>query len=658
MTVTETVTACPLDCPDTCSLTVSVEDGRLVGVDAAPGNPITDGFICQKVKHHPERVYAPERILTPMLRTGAKGSGEFRSASWDEALDLIVDRLQTTIAGHGPAAVVPYLYNSSAGAAQGALTDRLFRRLGASRVDHTICALTNAVARISTYGDLLSADPRDVVHARHIVIWGANPTIANVHFPPLVTRAIKAGARLTVVDPRATAMGKRADRHLAVRPGTDVVLAYAVARELAEQGTLAREFLDEYVDGVDDFMAAAAEWTLERAAAECDIDADDIRGFAADIGSIRPAFWRVGWGVERNRNGGSGCAAVFALPVLAGHFGSLGDGVMFSTSEATPHSLDARDPDTPPELRSARHVNMNTFGRLLTDPGDDAPVHFLYVEGNNLAATNPAQATVHAGLARDDLFTVVHDQVLTDTARFADVVLPATTHFEARDVAGSYGSYTFQEVVPVIDRVGESRTNNEVAAAIALRLGLPADRYDPSDAANIEGGVTDGGSATKARETRAEGTTVQFRDVFPSGRMQLARLPEISVPRYEPLRDSQPLTLLTPATHKTINSMFGEFQRSDTSVHMHPADAATRGLATGDRVVVSNDRASIPTTVTVDSDMRPGVVSMAKGLWCRDFEGGLTPNALCPDTLSDLGGGACFNDARVEVRASEPPASE
>ena len=652
MAAVQTITACPLDCPDTCSLTVTVEDGRLTKVDAGPGNPITDGFICQKVKHHPERVYAADRVLTPLVRTGAKGEGEFRPASWDEALDLIVERLRSTIDEHGPEAVVPYLYNSSAGGSQGVLTDRLFRRLGASRIDHTICALTNAIARISVYGDLLSADPRDVVHARHVIVWGANPTVSNVHFPPLVTRAVRAGARLTVVDPRRTGMAKRADRHLALRPGTDVVLAYAIARELDEHGGLAADFLAQHVDGVDQFLGAASEWTLARAAAECGVDASEIRDLAHELSAEPCTFWRVGWGLERNANGGSGCAAVFSLPVLAGHFATLGSGVMFSTSEATPHDIDARDPDTPAELRGARHLNMNTFGRLLTDPGDAAPVRFLYVEGNNLAATNPAQITVLDGLARDDLFTVVHDQVLTDTARYADVVLPATTHFEARDVAGSYGTYTFQEIVPVIDRVGESRTNNEVAAALAQRLGFAAERYDASERATIDDAVTDGGGASGARELRLEETTVQFRDVFPNGKLQLAKLPDLGVPRYRPLQDPYPLTMLTPATHKTINSMFGEFQQGDTTLRMHPDDATARGLTDGDSVVVRNDRAAIRTTVSVDADLRAGVVSMPKGLWRRDFPDGLTPNALCPDTLSDLGGGACFNDARVEVERS------
>ena len=649
MVTTQHTTACPLDCPDTCSLTVTVTDGRLTTVDAGPGNPITDGFICQKVKHHPERVYAPERVMTPLIRTGSKGAGEFRNATWDEALDLVVDRLRSTIDDHGPEAVVPYLYNSSVGGSQGALTDRLFRRLGASHVEHTICALTNAIARICTYGDLLSADPRDVVHARHVIVWGANPTVSNVHFPPLVTQATKAGAKLTVVDPRRTGMAKRADSHLAVRPGTDVVLAYALARELDESGGLAADFLRDHVDGVDAFLGAAQEWTLDRAAAECGIPGDEIRAFARDLASIRPTFWRVGWGIERNRNGGSGCAAVFALPALAGSFGELGAGVMYSTSEATPHDIDVRDPDTPPERRSARRVNMNTFGQMLVDPGDDVAVKFLYVEGNNLAATNPAQRTVLDGLSRGDLFTVVHDQVLTDTARYADVVLPATTHFEARDIAGSYGSYTFQEIVAVIDRVGESRTNNEVAAALAQRLGLRPERYDADEAVTIDAAVTDGGGARGARELRGDGQTVQFRDVLPSARLHLANLPDLVVPRYVPLDDPYPLTMLTPSTHTTINSMFGEFQSADVSVHMHPEDANARGLTTGDPVVVRNDRAAIATTVSVDPDQRPGVVTMSKGLWRKNFADGLTPNALCPDTLSDLGGGACFNDARVEV---------
>ncbi len=652
---TEHVTACPLDCPDTCSLTVTVDDGRIVAVDAAAGNAITDGFICQKVKHHAQRVYAPERVLTPLVRTGAKGAGQFRAASWAEALDVVAARMTDAAERFGPESVVPYVYNSSAPVLQDEVGMRLWRRFGASRVDHTICAATFSVAYHAVYGDMLSADPRDLLHSRLIVVWGANPAITNVHVAPLITRAQREhGARVVVIDPRATATAKRADLHLPIRPGTDVVLALAVARELARNDLLDREFLAAHAEGLDELLAAAEPFTLDRAASECGLAANDIAAFARDLATIRPGLIRVGWGLERNRNGGSACGAVFALPALTGQFGVRGSGVLASLGNATPLAFDPRDPDTPPERRRARHFNMNTFGTALCDPNLDPRIAVLFVQGSNLAATNPNQGAVLRGLARDDLFTVVHDQVLTDTARYADVVLPATTHFEVHDLAASYGAYALQEVTPVIDPVGESRSNNEVAADLAARLGFDITRYDPSREQVLARSLTDDGTYEGARELRADGTTVQFRDTFPSHdgrRAHLAGLPGLGAPRFAPLDDPHPITLLTPATHKTINSMFGEFQSADPAIHMHPVDAEARALVDGARVRVGNDRAQIVTTLRIDADLRPGVASMPKGLWCRELDGGLTANALVPDTLSDVAGGACFNDTRVEVTA-------
>ncbi len=647
------LTACPLDCPDTCSTEVTVTDGRIVKVDAAPGNPFTDGFICQKVKHHARRVYAPERLMTPLVRTGPKGAGEFRAATWDEALDLIVDRLRAAESGAGPESVVPYIYNSSAPVLQDEPGERLWRRFGASRVRHTVCAATFGAAYRSVFGDMLSADPLDVVHSRLIVVWGANPTVSNIHFAPLVTRAQKEhGARVVVVDPRATASAKRADLHLAVRPGTDVVLAYAVAHELATRDLVDRAFLDAHAHGAEAFLAAAAQFPVVVAADVCDVPAAAISELAMLLGTIRPALVRAGWGLERNRNGGSACAAVFSLPVLAGQFGVPGSGVVASLGSATPLAWDAREPDTPPERRATRAFNMNTFGAALCDPTLDPPIEVLFVQGSNLAVTNPDQGAVLRGLAREDLFTVVHDQVLTDTARFADVVLPATTHFETHDLAGSYGSFTLQELPAVIDRVGESRSNNEVAAELARRMGYDLTRFTIGRNEILDRCRKDDGVYTGARPTRPAGGTVQFRDTFPShdgGRAHLADIPTLGVPKYQPLEDSFPLTLLTPATPKTINSMFGEFQPADPSVRMHPADAAARGLAGGQEVRVHNARASISTVVAYDASLRRGVVTMPKGSWCRDFAEGMTANTLVPDTLSDLAGGACFNDARVEV---------
>ena len=650
-------TACPLDCPDTCSLTATVEGGRLIGVDAGPGNPLTDGFICQKVKHHARRVYAPERVLTPLVRTGPKGAGEFREASWDEALDLVAERMRDAQARFGAQSVVPYVYNSSAPAMQSLTVDRFFKRFGASRVDHTICAATHGMAWFEMFGAMLSADPRDVVHARLIVVWGANPTVSNVHFPPLVNEARKAGARLVVVDPRRTAMAKRADRHLAPRPGTDVVLALAMAAHLDRAGLVDRAFIEEHTQGADEFLDAARPWTPEAAAAVCGVPASEIVETAEELVATRPGYFRIGWGLERNRNGGSACVAAFALPVLAGQFGVLGSGIFASLSEAAPLTTGPRDPaerHTP----HPRHVNMNRLGAMLCDRELEPPITVLFVQGANPAASNPNQHAVHDGLARDDLFTVVHDQVLTDTARFADVVLPATTHFEARDVAASYGAYVLQEIPAVIDRVGESRTNNEVGAALAARFGYPAERFDADPDVVLANAITDGNGATAARPLRDAGGTVQFRDTFPSfesKRVRLSGLAQIGVPTYQPLDEAFPLALLSPASPKTINTMFAEFDGPEAVVRVHPDDAGSRGLEDGASVRVFNAHAAIEITMRIDADLSPGVVTIPKGLWCNALPGGFTANAFTPDALSDLAGGATFNDARVDISLSARP---
>ena len=673
-------TACPLDCPDGCTLDVEVLDGRLTRVDAAPVdvddvtvNPLTQGFICKKVKGHVARVYSPERVLTPLVRTGDKGEGAFRAASWDEALDLVATRVGEAVADD-PATVVPYLYNSSAGVlGAGLLSHLLWDALGTSHVDHTICAASTGRAWAMTFGSMPGADLFDVVHAQLVVVWGANPAISNTHFPPLVHQARSNGAALVVVDPRRTAMAKRADLHLAVRPGTDVVLALAVAGELARRGAVDVGFTAAHADGVEEYLAACAPWPIDRAAEACGIDQDDIVAFVDLLAHRRPAFWRTGWGMERNRNGGSAVRAVLALPVLTGAFGQLGAGVHLHTG----HDLEwdhgalcdsvlgvAGAPGSTPRGRPRRRVNMNRLGQLLIDPDPEPPVRVLFVQGANPAAMNPAQAKVLAGLARDDLFTVVHDQVLTDTARFADVVLPATTHFERRDVAVPYGAFVTQELAPVIDRVGESWSNDEVSAGLAGRLGFargPGEAFDPTPERVL--GLALPGGVAESVSTQVPGGGVQFRDVWPDhpeGRARLVASPGAqahgvpAVPRYAELDAALPLTLVTPATAKTINSIFGDTDGPAPVVRLHPDDAAHRSLADGQRVRVWNADGEIEVALVVDGDLRPGVASMPKGLWRRSVAGGFTANLFAPDTLNDLAGGACFNDARVEVSPALP----
>jgi anaerobic selenocysteine-containing dehydrogenase len=652
-------TACPLDCPDTCSLEVEVDREaatgatRLVRVDAAPAgdgtNPFTQGWICKKVKHHADRVHGPDRVLTPLVRTGPKGSGSLRSASWDEALDLVAEAALDAARRHGPESIVPYLYNSSTGAlARRALTPLLWRKFGASRVALTICAATSDAAITLTLGDdTPSADPHDVVDAGLVVIWGANPTVSNTHWPPLVAEARRRGAAVVAIDPRRTGAAARADLHLAVRPGTDVVLALALANRLHEVGGFDVDFVARHVEGLDEYLAAAAAWPVERAAAECGVDPAGIEELVRLLAERRPAYFRLGWGMERNRNGGSAWRAALALPALTGNFGRPGAGAYWSTSDAFPWDGSALaadvlgDGDVP---APGRLLNQNLLGQDLTDPSLDPPIALLFVQGSNPAVMNPDQATMLAGLAREDLFCVVHDQVLTDTARFADVVLPAVTHFEAADVTSSYGSHGTERWEPVIDRVGESRTNDEVAAGLAQRFGYDPVAFDP-DPGRLAALAGHGGAGSAGGWSPLDPGPQR-----PERVRLVVEVPGVDrVPAYRPLDSPFPLTLLSPANAQTINSIFGERADVVPVLTMHPDDSAARGIADGDQVRVFDDRASIDLPVRVDAATRPGVVVLPKGLWRRATSSGWTANAFAPATLSDLAGGACFNDARVEV---------
>jgi anaerobic selenocysteine-containing dehydrogenase len=630
-------TTCTLDCPDSCSLAVTVTDGRITDVDAGPGNPLTDGWICAKVKRHAQRVYAPERVMTPLVRTGPKGAGEFRIAEWDDALALITARMREAIAGGGPDAIAAFTYNSSAPASESnGLSEAMFAAIGATVVEHTICAATNSAAWQSVYGDMASADPFDVVHADLIVVWGANPTVSNTHFPPLVQQAVDRGARLVVIDPRRTAMAKRADLHLAVRPGTDVVLALAIARWWNVNGLIDHARVARQADGMHQFLAEAEQWTLERAAEVCGLAADDIQTLAQWYGTTRPAMLRIGWGQERNANGGAACRAILALPVLGGHFGVRGGGTLGATSDATPVRTRRRWPSFPDVDR--RTVNLHQVGQWLAPESDD-PTRVVFVQGSNPIVMCPDQHAVVRAFQRDDVFTVVHEQVMTDTALFADVVLPATTAFEIDDVAVSYGSYMVQPVHAVIGRVGQSRSNDELGLALAQHMGL--------------GWTTPTQTVVDDPGPRSVPVgSLQFVDTAPpNGRVQLID-PGQGVPRYEPVLASHPLTLISPASSKLINSMFGEFQSPSPSVLLHPDDASARGLVAGQTVRVFNDIGSIDVPLEVHDATRPGVVVMSKGVWLRNHAAGWGVNALTPATADALVNGACFNDTRVDVVAT------
>ena len=649
-------TACPLDCPDACSLEVTLTLGRITKIDAAPvdelSNPLTDGWICKKVKHHADRVYSSERIMTPLIRVGAKGSGEFRPATWDEALDLVAEKIKSAVTSHGIDSVLPYLYNSSAPKLEANyLTPHLFARLGAPEILHTICAASYGAAWDQMFGEMLSIDTLDVVDAKLVVVWGANPAVSGTHLLPLLAKVQKSGGKLVVVDPRATGTASRADLHLAVRPGTDVVLAYALSNELVRTGKVATQFLDKNTTGSKEFLAAASKYTLEDASKICDVPIEQVREFFELIANTKPAVLRIGYGTERNRNGGSGVLAVLGLWLIAGHFGMNGSGILASASDGFAIDVQAswpRNVDRP----TRRTLNMNHVGRVLRAVPNSWPVSakVFLVQGANPAVTAVDQVGMLAGLANEEIFTVVHDQVMTDTAKFADVVLPATTHFEVHDLVGSYGSYTAQVISPVIERVGESRTNNELAAGLATRLGFSADEFNGAPQFIADRIAEQKKHSLKLREV---GTTVQFEDTWPTFADKRARLyaaeSELPLPQYRAADEKYPLVLISPATSHTINSMFADTDPPRVAISMHPRDAAQRKLIDAKRVIVRNDVAEIEIDLVIDETLRPGVCFIPKGLWLRATQTGLTSNAFAPDELNDLASGACFNDARVEV---------
>ncbi len=630
-------TACTLDCPDGCSLAVTVTNGRITDVDASPDSAFTDGWICAKVKRHAQRVYAPERVMTPLVRIGPKGAGEFREATWNEAMALIAGRMHRALDRGGADAVVAFTYNSSAAVLERAsLSEAFFAAIGATIIDHTICAETMGAAWESVYGEMASADPREVVHSELVVIWGANPTVSNTHFPPLVEQAVRAGAKVVVIDPRRTAMAKRSHLHLAVRPGTDTVLAFAIANLWASNGHLDHEFFEAHATGSDAFLAAAAEWSVERAAAATGLDAADILTVADWWGTTRPSMLRVGWGQERNANGGASCRAILALPVLGGHFGQQGSGVIGATSagDAKPRT---RWPAQAFNDLPRRSLPLHQVGQWMA-PGAGDPCEVLFVQGANPLVMCPDQQAVVAAFSREDVFTVVHEQVLTDTTRYADVVLPATTSFEINDVTSGYGSMIVLPVVQVIPPVGESRSNDDTGLALAGAFG-----FDWT-AAHMSAAVADAGPREAAVPTN------QFVDTEPEGGR--ARLIDAvqGVPRHVELSvPDGSLVLISPASSKLINSMFGEFQSPSPAILLHPVDAVACGVAAGQTVRVWNEAGSITVPVEVTTDTRPGVAVMSKGVWLRNHSDGRGVNTLTPATGDALINGACFNDTVVRV---------
>jgi anaerobic selenocysteine-containing dehydrogenase len=676
--------ACPHDCPDTCAMLVTVERGRAVAVAGDPRHPFTRGSLCTKVANYHERTHSPDRVKTCLRRVGAKGEGKFESISWDDALDEITSRFRALAeSSEGAETIMPYSYCGTMGIVQSESMDRrFFNRLGASILDRTICASAGTEAMISTLGAKLGTDPERFNDARLIILWGTNTISSNVHLWPFILEAKHKGARLVCVDPRRTRTADQCDEHVALLPGTDAALALGLMHVIFAEGLEDKDYLERHTIGTEDLRRRASEYPPERVAEICGIDAATIKRLAREYATVRPAVIRLNYGLQRHAGGGMAVRTLLCLPAVTGAWRDASGGALLSTSGAFPLNHDALErPDLIPTPQP-RTLNMSQLGDALTRI-DDPPVRALYVYNSNPAAIAPDQTKVLEGLRREDLFTVVHEQFMTDTCDFADIVLPATTQLEHFDLHTAYGHLYLTLNLPAIKPLHEAKPNSEVFRLLAARLGFDEDCFKDSDEEIARQALDSDHPALRgvtlevlrergwARLNLAEDFAPFAEGNFPtasgkcelySERLAAQGLP--AVPEFIPPRESRasapelarefPLALITPAAHAFLNSSFANLpkqlrQEREPFVEINPQDAAARGISDGDRVRAYNARGACELRAVVTTRARAGVVVSPSVWWNKLSPDGANVNQLTSQSLTDMGGGATFYDALVEI---------
>ena len=670
---------CALDCPDACSLLVNVEDGRATRLRGDPAHPVTRGFLCGKVAQYLEREYSPQRLLYPQKRIGAKGEGRFARVSWDEALGTIAARLAVIAEEHGPESILPYSYAGTMGLLNGSGMDRrFFHRLGASRLDRTICSSTGGAALSASLGLRYGTEPEQFRNSKLIIAWGANIHGTNVHLWPFIVEARRNGAKLYVIDPVKTRTAALADRHLAINPGSDLALALGLMHVIIGEKLHDADYVARHTHGFDELAGLTRAYDPARVAALTGIAAEDIVQLAREYANVRPAVIRVNYGVQRSDHGGAAVRAIAALPALTGSWREAGGGLQLTTSQAFQFNNKALEM---PELqersalgREARLVNMSELGKALTEL-DAPPVKAMVVYNSNPAAIAPNQGRVLAGMRREDLFTVVLEQFQTDTADYADILLPSTTFLEHTDVYRSYGHYFLQLARPALDPPGEARSNVEVFRDLALRMGFDDQCFRDSEDIMIRSLLNSGHpfleGITLERLDREHSIRLNisepgvpflpFREGgfgTPSGKCEYgAEALEYTPPvesRFgdESLKSRYPLELVSSKNDDSMNSTFGYRPRvdADTSLlYLNHADATSRGIQTGDRVRVFNDRGSLLLRANVNGVVQPGVARAPSVRWNKSAEDGSNVNVLTSERLTDMGGGPTFYSCLVEV---------
>ncbi|MGZ8253828.1 MAG: molybdopterin-containing oxidoreductase family protein [Burkholderiaceae bacterium] len=676
--------ACPHDCPDTCAMLVTVreQDGRRVAVKIAgdPEHPTTAGVLCTKVSRYLERTYHPDRVLHPLRRIGRKGEGRFERVSWDEALADIARRIKD-VAARDPQRIVPYSYAGTMGLVQGeAMASRFFHQLGASFLDRTICATAGAEALTATLGTRVGTDMEQFQDAKLIVFWGTNAIASNLHLWSRAQEAKRRGAKLIAIDPYRSLTAEKCHQHIALMPGTDGAFALGVIHVMVREGWLDHDYIERYTLGFEALAERVRAFDPDRVAALCGIRADEVTGFARDYWETRPSAIRLNYGMQRTRGGGNAVRAVASLPALAGHWREPAGGLLLSTSGAYAVNEAAL---YRPELlagRRPRTINMSTIGHDLL--AADPPIEALIVYDSNPVAVAPQSSEVARGFAREDLFTVVLEHFQTDTADYADYVLPATTQLEHVDVHKSYGHYYMLANNPAIDPLGEALPNSEIFRRLAARMGFDHPCFSESD------------DALAAQAFARTGTTARFdwealkqrgwqrldlpRDYAPfaegnfptpSGRCEFAadRLASVGadpVPDYLPpyenpisspdLAQRFPLAIISPPARNFLNSTFVNLAslrdtEGEPALEIHPDDAEPRNIVDGVRVRVFNARGSFELRARITERARPGCVVALSIWWKKLARDHRNANEVTSQALTDIGRGPTFYDCLVEV---------
>jgi anaerobic selenocysteine-containing dehydrogenase len=674
--------ACPHDCPDTCAMLVTVreEGGRSVAVKIAgdPEHPTTRGVLCTKVSRYLERTYHPERILGPLKRVGRKGEGRFEPVSWEQALDDIAARLGR-IAAVDPQRIVPYSYAGTMGLVQGeAMASRFFHKLGASFLDRTICATAGGEALQYTLGLRTGPAMEAFADSRLIVLWGTNAIASNLHLWGFVQQAKRKGAKLVAIDPYRSDTAEKCHQHIALLPGTDGALALGIAHVLIREGWLDRDYVDRYTLGFEGLAKRAAEFSPQRVARICGIGAEEVEQLARDYWQIRPAAIRLNYGMQRAAGGGNAVRAVACLPALAGHWRDAAGGVLLSSSGVA--EVDVARLYRPDLLagRRPRTINMSTIGADLA--AADPPIEALIVYNSNPVAVAPDSRAVAAGFAREDLFTVVLEHFRTDTADFADYVLPATTQLEHVDVHKSYGHLYVLANNPAIEPLGEALPNAEIFRRLAAKMGFGEPCFAETDEQLAAQAFRKSGATAKVDWESLRHTGWQRLDVpqpyapfaqggfpTPSGRCEfhsqaLADLGLDPLPGYVPphegaastLATRYPLAIISPPARNFLNSTFVNVKslrdtEGEPTLQIHPHDAAPRGIADGDRVRVFNDRGEFELAARVSDRARPGVVVALSIWWKKLGADGRNANEVTSQALTDIGRAPTFYDCRVDV---------